>query len=103
MEVIHSRCAGLDVHKDTVVACARRAKGREVKRDLGRFRTTTSGLLQLVSWLHERSGIRIASLIKKPRPTADKAPRTGATPRQHIAKKMLPSGPHLSLCIASGC
>lgn len=37
MEVIHSRCAGLDVHKDTVVACARRAKGREVKRRPGAF------------------------------------------------------------------
>ena len=22
MEVLHSRCAGLDVHRDTVVACA---------------------------------------------------------------------------------
>jgi hypothetical protein len=23
MEVLHERCAGLDVHKDSVVACAR--------------------------------------------------------------------------------
>ena len=30
MEVMHTHCAGLDVHKDTVVACARRIidKGR---------------------------------------------------------------------------
>lgn len=57
---MHSRCAGLDVHKDTVVACARRAKGRQVQRDLTRFRTTTSGLLQLVSWLHERECTHVA-------------------------------------------
>ena len=60
MEVIHSRCAGLDVHKDTVVACARRAQGSRVQRDLARFRTTTSDLLQLVSWLHERGCTHVA-------------------------------------------
>ncbi len=30
MEVLYPRCAGLDVHKDTVVASARLAAGREV-------------------------------------------------------------------------
>lgn len=60
MEVIHSRCAGLDVHKDTVVACARLAKGRVVKRDVARFRTTTGDLLRLVSWLHERECTHVA-------------------------------------------
>ena len=30
MEVLYPRCAGLDVHKDTVVASARLATGREV-------------------------------------------------------------------------
>ena len=32
MEVLYPRCAGLDVHKDTVVASARLAAGREVGR-----------------------------------------------------------------------
>jgi hypothetical protein len=30
MEVLHPRCAGLDVHKDSVVACVRLAEGGRV-------------------------------------------------------------------------
>ena len=32
MEVIHPRCAGLDVHKDTVVACVRSITDGKVER-----------------------------------------------------------------------
>ena len=41
MEVLHPRCAGLDVHKDEVVACVRLAQERTVKRETERFGTTT--------------------------------------------------------------
>ena len=51
MEVIHPRCAGLDVHKDTVVACARIVTGKEVEHHVETFATTTSGLLALEEWL----------------------------------------------------
>jgi transposase len=51
MEVIHSRCAGLDVHKDSVVSCVRLAKGRKVERHLKEFGTTTSELFRLLEWL----------------------------------------------------
>jgi hypothetical protein len=44
MEVIHSRCGGLDVHKETVVACVRLALGDKVTREVRTFETTTSGL-----------------------------------------------------------
>ena len=47
MEVIHPRCAGLDVHKETVVACVRLAVGDTVNREVKTFETTTSGLLRL--------------------------------------------------------
>jgi transposase len=48
MKLIHERCAGLDVHKDTVVACARvQRQDPEVRT----FATTTSGLLALADWL----------------------------------------------------
>ena len=54
-EVVNVRCCGLDVHKETVVACVR------VSRDGGRadhavrtFATTTKGLLELGDWLAER-------------------------------------------------
>ena len=34
MDIVHSRCAGLDVHKETVVACVRLASGDKVSREL---------------------------------------------------------------------
>ena len=51
MEVMHERCAGLDVHKKVVVACVRRTIGRKVERECRTFDTTTTGLLALLSWL----------------------------------------------------
>lgn len=56
MEVIHSRCAGLDVHKQSVVACIRIVKGKEVEREVRTFETTTSGLMSLADWL-EAGGV----------------------------------------------
>jgi len=60
MEVIHPRCAGLDVHKDTVVACVRLALGGQVKREIKTFETTTSGLLSLLGWLSEHACTHVA-------------------------------------------
>jgi transposase len=51
MEVLFERCAGLDVHKETVVACARWLEGGRVKSVVSRFGTTTSELLRLLEWL----------------------------------------------------
>jgi transposase len=51
VEVIHARCAGLDVHKDTVVACARLMAGYRVERHVETFGTTTGELLRLLAWL----------------------------------------------------
>jgi transposase len=51
MEVLHERCAGLDVHKNTVVACLRVAEGGTVRREGRTFATTTQGLLELADWL----------------------------------------------------
>ena len=55
MEQIHDRVAGLDVHRDSVVACFRRRgpKGGVV-REKERFTTTTAGLQVLDAWLAER-------------------------------------------------
>src|SRR5215212_1525326 len=54
MEVLYPRCAGLDVHKDTVVASARLATGRDITVEVQTFATTTAGLLALSAWLAER-------------------------------------------------
>jgi transposase len=51
MEVLYANCAGLDVHKDTVVACSRRVIGGKIVRDVRTFKTTTSELLALSEWL----------------------------------------------------
>lgn len=55
MDTLFERCAGLDVHKDTVVACVRVPGpdgGRQV--ELREFGTTTGQLLDLRDWLVER-------------------------------------------------
>ena len=44
MEVLYPRCAGLDVHKDSVVACARLAEGPRVAQEVDSFGTTTGEL-----------------------------------------------------------
>lgn len=51
MDVVHERCAGLDVHKEEVVACARVTTGRRTTYVQARFPTTTRGLLALSEWL----------------------------------------------------
>jgi transposase len=52
MEVLHPRCAGLDVHKDTVVAAVRLTEGDgSVRREVETFATTTPGLVALSDWL----------------------------------------------------
>jgi transposase len=60
MEVLYPRCAGLDVHKDLVVACARIARGREVRRELAEFGTTSREVLRLVEWLAARKVTHVA-------------------------------------------
>ena len=51
MEVLHAHCAGLDVHKDAVVACARHMVDGAVKREVRSFKTTTKELMALSEWL----------------------------------------------------
>ena len=53
MEVLYPRCAGLDVHKDTVVACLRLAAEGATRSEVRTFDTTTPGLLALADWLSE--------------------------------------------------
>ena len=55
MKVVVERCAFLDVHRDTVMACARTPDGAGGRREeVTEFRTTTSQLLLLADWLVER-------------------------------------------------
>jgi transposase len=55
MEVLHARCAGLDVHKKTVVACVLRSTGAgPAPPEVATFGTMTADLEALATWLAER-------------------------------------------------
>jgi transposase len=51
MDVLYPHCAGLDVHKDMVVACLRHTVDGTIKREVRTFKTTTAALLDLSEWL----------------------------------------------------
>jgi len=51
MDVMHARCAGLDVHKQTVVACVRVATAGRAGHEVRTFATTAAGLRALQEWL----------------------------------------------------
>ena len=55
MPQFHDRVAGLDVHRDGVVACFRQLDSRGgVVREKERFTTTTPGPKLLEGWLADR-------------------------------------------------
>src|SRR6187397_1275939 len=60
MDVLYPRCAGLDVHKDSVVAGVRLAGDRPSRTDVRTFNTTTPGLLALSAWLAEQGCTHVA-------------------------------------------
>ena len=51
MELLHARCAGLDVHATNVVACVRVTATGAVTYEYRTVPTTTRGLLELADWL----------------------------------------------------
>jgi transposase len=53
MDVLYARVAGLDVHKDTVVACVRIVPDGKTKRECRSYAATTEQLVELRSWLEE--------------------------------------------------
>jgi transposase len=65
MDLVYARCAGLDVHKATVVGCVRvPGSGRENRQTETRtFATTLRGLEQLTIWLtsHEVTHVAMES------------------------------------------
>ncbi|EQD49215.1 transposase IS116/IS110/IS902 family protein, partial [mine drainage metagenome] len=52
MDTVIERCCGLDVHKDTVVACVRTTvEGGKRNQETKTFGTTTTELLKLRDWI----------------------------------------------------
>ncbi len=60
MDLLHARCAGLDVHKESVVACVRIVEDKEVKRLVRTFGTTTERLFELAEFLAEHGVTHVA-------------------------------------------
>ena len=57
MEIIFSCCAGLDVHKRTIMVCVRRAGFRTQVRQFG---TTTTQIQAMAKWLTEQGVTHVA-------------------------------------------
>src|SRR5467141_652922 len=60
MEVLHPHCAGLDIHKDSVVACVRHMVDGKVTTGVKTFKTTTEELMALSDWLSAEGVTHIA-------------------------------------------
>jgi transposase len=57
MEIIIERGAGLDVHKETVVACI---MGTGIKKEIRTFSTVTNDLVRLKKWLKDNQITHVA-------------------------------------------
>ena len=62
MDLLYARCAGLDVHKATVVGCVRvpGPQGGERRGEIKTFNTTMAGLLALADWLTAQEVTHVA-------------------------------------------
>jgi transposase len=60
VEILYPCCAGLDVHKEIVVACVRRVVGGQVRQEVRTYRTETNALLQLADWLTDLKVTQVA-------------------------------------------
>jgi transposase len=60
MEVVYRRCAGLDVHKETVVACVIIREGTKPIKDIRTFQTMTNDLMVLHDWLQAKGVTHVA-------------------------------------------
>jgi transposase len=87
MEVVYPRCCGLDVHKQSVVACllVRDERGRR-RKELRTFGTMTDDLLRLADWLQaagctavamESSGVYVRRVTARAIPPAGRTSSEG--------------------------
>jgi transposase len=60
MELQHARCCGLDVHKNSVVACLRLVSDGKITTQVRTFGTTTAELFRLSEWLASNECTHVA-------------------------------------------
>lgn len=56
MRIVYERCCGIDIHKQSLVACVITPEGKELRT----FGTMTVHLLELADWLEERGVTHVA-------------------------------------------
>ena len=66
MEVLYPRCCGLDVHKETIVACLRPVIQSKIVKEARTFSTTTADLMNLSEWLAQNKCTHVAMEPDKP-------------------------------------
>jgi transposase len=60
MEMLYTRCCGLDVHKSSVSACVLIREGGCTQKKYGRYGAMTRELEELARWLHELGVTHVA-------------------------------------------
>src|SRR5882762_7343861 len=61
MEVLHSRCCGIDSHKRSITVCVLiREAGRKEQKHPREFGTTTSAILNCADWLRSLGVTHVA-------------------------------------------
>ena len=61
MEVLHSRCCGIVIHKRSIAVCVLiREAGRKEQKHLREFATTTSEILNCPDWLRSLGFTHVA-------------------------------------------
>ena len=60
MEVLHARCCGLDVHKESISACVLVGEGGKREKQMRRVGTTTAEILGLSDWLRQMRVTHVA-------------------------------------------
>ncbi len=110
MDVLHAACCGLDVHKQTVVACLLRtdAGGRRSK-EVRTFSTTTEALLALGDWLSdagcthvamESTGVYVRRIPARAIPPTRRTGSEGQPVGQRLTQRRKPTG--TAACRRSG-
>jgi transposase len=60
MDVLYARCCGIDVHKESLVACLRVQEDRRRHTEVQTFGTTTAEILRLHAWLTDAACTHVA-------------------------------------------
>ena len=102
MDVLHAACCGLDVHKQTVVACLLRtdAGGRR-RKEVRTFGTATEALLALGDWLGaagcthvamESTGVYVRRITARAIPPTRRTGSEGKSVGQRLTQRRKPTG-----------